>query len=57
MSFADVVLIWHTAIDRVAVIGFAFTLAFEFVFFFSFFSQLLLAFFIGVIGSCHSMLS
>lgn len=57
MRFADVVLVWHSAIDRVAVIGFAFTLALEFVFFFSFFGQLLLAFFIGVVGSCHSMLS
>ena len=57
MGFADVVLVWHTAIGHIAVVRFAFTFAFEFVFFFSFFSQLLLAFFIGVIGSCHSMLS
>lgn len=57
MGFADVVLVWHTAIGRVAVVRFAFTLALEFVFFFSFFGQLLLAFFIGVVGSCHSMLS
>ena len=39
------------------IIGFAFTLAFELVFFFAFFCQLLLALFIGVIGSCHCMLS
>lgn len=57
LGFADVVLVWHTTIGHVALIGFAFALALEFVFFFSFFSQLLLAFFIGVIGSCHSMLS
>ena len=57
MGFADVVLVWHTTIGHVALIGFAFALALEFVFFFSFFSQLLLTLFIGVIGSCHSMLS
>ena len=57
MGFADVVLIWHTTIGHVALIGFSFALALELVFFFAFFSQLLLTLFIGIIGSCHSMLS
>lgn len=57
MGFADVVLVWHTVISRAILFELAFTFAFKFVFFFSFFGQLLLAFFIGVVGSCHSMLS
>ena len=37
------------------VLGFSFLFALEFVFFLAFFRQLLLALFVGVIGSCHSL--
>ena len=39
------------------VIRLAFRFALEFFFFFTFFRKLFLAFFVGIIRSCHSVLS
>ena len=55
MGLAYVVLIRHTVTGHVTVIRLSFPFTLELVFFFAFFSQLLLALFIGVIGSCHSL--
>ena len=51
------VLIRHAVIGHIAIFRLAFALALELVFFLAFFRQLLLTLFIGVIGSCHSLLS
>jgi len=39
------------------IVGLAFGFAFEFFFFFALFGELFLAFFVGVIRSCHRVLS
>ena len=53
-------LAFASVITRALIIGLirlAFCLAFEFVFFFTLFGELFLTFFVGIIGSCHSVLS
>ena len=49
--------VWSLLTLVCRVIWLAFGFALEFFFFFTFFRKLFLAFFVGIIGSCHSVLS